>query len=107
MQQFIGKNVLITTAAWFYAPDGTIHRSVWGELKAIHEASKVLGFHPSRAHANWYIEIGDMIITGCQVNYMVLCENKPDITKKVKSFSTTAEHGLKEFEEPNTVYISE
>lgn len=78
MQHFINQKVLITTSNWFYAPDGRQYRGVWGELKAIHEAGKALGFIPNRAHANWFLEVGDMIIMGCQVMYIVQCNQYTD-----------------------------
>lgn len=68
---FVGKKVLITTNGWFFAPDGCEYRAVFGTLKAIHEVGKTLGFIPNRAHANWFLEVGNMMIMGCQVMYVV------------------------------------
>lgn len=70
MNDFIGKKVLITTQGWFYGKDGKQYRAIHGTLKAVHESAKTLGFIPNRAHANWYFEIGDMVIMGCQVLYV-------------------------------------
>ncbi len=32
------------------------------------------GFTPHRSHANWVLNIGNMTITGCQVNYAIECD---------------------------------
>lgn len=79
MQDFIDKKVLITTQNWFLAPDGKEYMGVYGTLKAIHEAGKTLGFIPNRSHANWFLEIGDMIIMGCQVMYITACPEEPNL----------------------------
>ena len=78
MKNLIGENVLITCGNWFYAPDGKQYRAVWGPLFSISEAKDKLGFSPGRAHANWFIEIGNMVITGCQVNYCLHCPEQPE-----------------------------
>lgn len=79
MKELIGKKVLITCSAWFYAPDGKLYKGVWGTLKNIVEAKEAFGFIPSRSHANWFIEVGNVVITGCQVNYLVQCPVAPDM----------------------------
>lgn len=79
MKNFIGKKCLITTQQWFIAPDGKDYTAAYGTLKAIHEAGKTLGFIPNRSHANWFIEIGDMIIMGCQVMYITVCTEEPNL----------------------------
>ena len=100
MKDFVGKNILITTTAWFYAPDGKQYRAVWGELKEIHEAGKSLGFVPNRAHANWFFEIGKMFVTGCQVQYIIQCDEKPN-TERVVDWQTG--EGYKEFDRPTAI----
>jgi hypothetical protein len=78
IDNYVGKKVLVTTDSWFVGPDGKDHMAVWGTLKGVHEAGKHLGFIPNRAHANWFYEIGSMIIMGCQVKYLCLCEKQPE-----------------------------
>jgi arginase family enzyme len=78
IDKYIGHKVLITTDSWFVGPDGADHSAVWGTLNGVYEAGKHLGFIPNRAHANWYYEIGGMIIMGCQVKYFVLCPEAPE-----------------------------
>jgi hypothetical protein len=71
MQNKIGKNVLCTTESWFLAPDGREYKAVFGKLKGIHSSEKTLGFSPNRTHTNWFLEIGNMSIAGCQIMYVV------------------------------------
>ena len=102
MKHYVGKEVLITTQAWFHRPDGTQARAVWGTLKAVHTTQEALGFTPSRTHTNWVIEIGEMMITGCQIQYITLCPEPPNFGK-VLDYST--EGGVyKEFEKPSPIY---
>lgn len=74
-KEYLGKNVLITTQEWFFAPNGRQYRAVWGTLKAIKQAEESLGIRPNARSVNWYVEIGNMTIAGCQINYAVLSEN--------------------------------
>jgi hypothetical protein len=101
---FINQNVLCTCQSWFIAPDGVQYRAIWGKLKAIHEAGKTLGFIPNRSHANWYYEIGEAMIMGCQVLYLIKCEEEP-ATGPVKDYSADASSGIKEYERPSLIYI--
>lgn len=104
MKDFIGQKVLITTSGWFFAPDGTEYRSVYGTLKAVHEAGKTLGFIPNRSHANWFIEIGNMIIMGCQVMYITRTDNP--VLGPVKTWSMK-ECVVTEYERPTMIYNSD
>lgn len=70
----VGKNVLITTVDWFYAPNGKQYRAVWGKLTDIKTAESSLGIRPNGRSTNWYVEIGDMTIAGCQVNYAIVSD---------------------------------
>ena len=67
----IGCNYLITTDAWFIAPDGNNYRAVFGELRAIQTDAEHLGIQTNRHSSNWYIVIGNMAIAGCQVHYAI------------------------------------
>ena len=67
----IGKNVLVTTDNWFYAPDGRSYRAAFGTLKAIKSAEDTLGIRTNARSTNWYMEIGNLTIAGCQINYVV------------------------------------
>jgi len=106
MLALINKKVLITTQNWFTAPDGKDYKSCWGTLKAIHEAGKSLGFIPNRSHANWFIEVGNMIIMGCQVMYVIDCPEKPKM-EMVKAWTSHAEKGIIEYDRPTIIYMAE
>ena len=103
MKNLIGKNVLITTQDWFVAPNGSEYKACYGELKGVHEAGKTLGFIPNRSHANWYIEIGNMIIMGCQVMYVIEAPERPNFSI-AKAWSSIPEGGIKEYERPCLIY---
>lgn len=101
MQGFLNKKVLITTNSWFYGKDGKQYRAVHGTLKGIHEAGKTLGFIPNRSHANWFIEVGEMVIMGCQVMYIVECEE----VHTGNVIEWTGEKDSKEYERPSAIYV--
>jgi hypothetical protein len=79
---------------------------VWGELKAVHEVKEIFGFVPSRIHANWTIEIGSMIIMGCQVLYVSLCPTRPE-ENEVKDWKIADDGKLIEYKRPSTIHFSE
>ncbi len=106
MKEFLNQKVIITTSNWFYAPDGKNYRAVWGTLKGVHAAKDVLGFTVNASHANFYIEIGTMVIAGCQALYCMQCDNKPDFEKVSHSMYDSAT-GYKVIERSNEIYLSE
>jgi hypothetical protein len=73
-----GETYLITTSGWFIAPDGEQYRSVWGKCY-IYTTEEILGFTPIRPSTNWFLNIGGMIIAGCQIHYIIKCESKPQV----------------------------
>ena len=105
MLDFVHKKVLITTHNWFYAPDGKQYRAVHGTLKAIHEAGKTLGFIPNRSHANWFVEIGNMVIMGCQVMYIVQAENV-EHSPIIPDMKREDDGTIKNIQEPNRIYFT-
>lgn len=80
--------------------------AVWGTLKGIHAAKDVLGFTVNASHANFYVEIGNTAIAGCQALYCVRCDNPP-IYEKVGHSMYSTEKGYVEIERSNEIYISE
>lgn len=106
MLEYVGKKVLITTSNWFIAPDGIQYKAVHGTLKGVHEAGKSLGFIPNRSHANWFIEVGDMVIMGCQVMYVVKTEtvNTGDV-EEWKSESDSIGKAVK-YLKPTSIYLT-
>jgi hypothetical protein len=106
MNEFLNCKVLITTCNWFYGTDGKQYKSAWGTLKGIHEAGKTLGFIPNRSHANWFLELGSMMIMGCQVLYIIRCDEQPNIYAKVSDWVN--HYGkCSEFERPSAIFIAE
>jgi hypothetical protein len=67
----IGSKVLVTTNNWFYTPEGTQCRAVFGTVKAILTDEATLGVKTNRGATNWYVEIGNMTIAGCQIYYVI------------------------------------
>lgn len=102
MKDKIGKKVLVTCSAWFCCPDGTEAKAIHGTLKAIHMSESTLGFTPSRAHTNWFLEIGNMTVAGCQVLYLV--ESDDVNYSRVPNWHSDANVGIKEFERPSIIY---
>lgn len=98
---------LITTDAWFYAPDGKVYRSVWGDVQIV--ADTVLGIKTNARSSNWYAKVGTeenhVIVAGCQIHYATKCPNKPN-TDKVNDYSIEA-GVFKEYERPCGIYIAE
>ena len=67
----IGKGALITTDNWFIAPDGCQYRCVWGIIRSVNDSEQVLGIKTNSKSTNWYVEIGNMTLAGCQIHYAV------------------------------------
>jgi hypothetical protein len=73
-----GEYYLVNTDGWWYAPDGIQYKAIWGKASII-KTEEALGFTPIRPSTNWFICIGNMIIAGCQIHYLMKCPNKPSI----------------------------
>ena len=71
------EKVLVTTDNWFRAPDGEQYNAVFGTVKGVKNDEETLGIKTNRGSTNWYLEIGNMFVAGCQIHYVV----------KTKSFS--------------------
>lgn len=67
----VGDKVLVTTDAWFFAPNGEMYRAVFGTVKGIHTSENTLGVKTNARSTNWYAEIGNMLLAGCQIHYCV------------------------------------
>lgn len=70
----VGKKCLITTDCWFVAPDGKEYKSVFGTVRAILSSEQSLGVKTNSKSTNWYVEIGNMLIAGCQIHYAFACD---------------------------------
>lgn len=80
MKTEIGKKYLVTTDEWFIAPDGEQYRAVFGTVRSIESDKDALKIATNRHSSNWYLTIGDMLIAGCQIHYVIRCDsasNKP------------------------------
>ncbi|HBH48687.1 MAG TPA: hypothetical protein DDX98_08600 [Bacteroidales bacterium] len=106
---FIKDNYyLVTTNDWFYGPDGSQYKAVWGRVEILKD--ETLGIKNERGHANWFVAVGRgessrAIIAGCQIHYAVECP-EPPISTHTKHWT---EQGGKcsEYLAPNPVYIAE
>jgi len=71
----IGQKFLVTLDNWFYAPDGKHYRAAFGTLRAVLSAEDALGIKPNGRSTNWYMQVGDLLIAGCQVHFAIRCES--------------------------------
>ena len=100
-----GDKVLITTNEWFYAPDGQQYRAVFGTFNGIKSQEDVLGIKANRGTAGYSIEIGNMIISGCQINYITKtdeCSNQD-----LRHFDSSVESGVKFYHVPSAIYFAD
>jgi hypothetical protein len=100
-----GQRALITTDNWFYAPDGRTYRAVFGTVHAVRTAEESLGVKPNGRSTNWYIEIGNMTIAGCQVHYALRTDSCN--LGQAQDFSESSEHGVREFARPSHIYFAD
>lgn len=97
----VGDKALITLDNWFYAPDGRQYKAVHGTVKAVLGSEETLGIRTNARSTNWYVEIGDMTIAGCQIHYLVktdACSFDPAMDY------ATGESGLREYMRPSNIY---
>ena len=71
---WLGKKVLITTDNYFYAPDGESYKAAHGTLIAILSDKETLGIPTNAKSTNWYVQLGNLLIGGCQIHYAILCD---------------------------------
>lgn len=101
----IGKKALITADNWFYAPDGKQYRAVFGTVKSIKTAEETLGIKPNGKSTNWYVEIGNMTIAGCQIHYAIRTD-KCNLDR-AGDWTTKSDVGVTEFETPSKIYFAD
>lgn len=73
MRLEIGETALITTEDWFIAPDGKQYKSVFGTVHSVLSSEETLGVKTNARSTNWYVEIGNMTVAGCQIHYAIRC----------------------------------
>jgi hypothetical protein len=76
-----GKKYLVTTDNWFIAPDGNQYRCAWGTCN-LKTTQEIFNFTPLKPSTNWFMEVGGngkkIIIGGCQIHFVIECENLPE-----------------------------
>jgi hypothetical protein len=97
----VGSTVLITTNNWFYGPDGREYRGVFGTVKAVRSDDETLGIKTNRNATNWYVEVGSMVIAGCQIFYVVACDVPPP--ERATAWSVDA-GSYKEYDRPTVIF---
>lgn len=101
----VGENYLITCDNWFYNPVGEQCRAVWGEVKAILNDSEALGIKTNRGSTNWFVQIGDTIVAGCQIHFAVKCEREPPLTVKHSEYDKDSSKVIS-YSLPSSVHIA-
>lgn len=96
-----GDKCLITTDNYFVAPDGIQYRSVFGTIRSVLDPEKVLGIKTNRNSTNWFVEIGNMIIAGCQIHYMMKTASVNFDRVKDASWDASS---YNEYERPTLIY---
>ena len=71
----VGSRVLITTSNWFYGPDGRMYNAVHGTVMAIKDDEQTLGIRTNRNSTNWYVQVGNITIAGCQIHYAIRADS--------------------------------
>ena len=100
-----GEKALVTVDNWFYAPDGCQYRAIFGTVRAVRTAEDSLGIKPNGRSSNWYLEIGNMTIAGCQVHYALRtdqCHAGP-----APDWTSSPERGLTEYQRPSAIYFAD
>jgi hypothetical protein len=102
-----GQRYIITTNAWFYAPDGEQYRGAWGTCH-LSKIEDVFGFTPVRPSTNWYLTVGsgehEIVIAGCQIHYAVRCEQVPEDKYRGKTV-TDKDTGVEK--SASSIYLAE
>lgn len=70
----VGKTYLVNSKEFFRGDDGRAYQAVWGTLNGIVDAEEMLGIKTNRNTSNWYVDIGNMQIAGCQVHQVIRCD---------------------------------
>jgi hypothetical protein len=98
----LGKKFLITTDDWFRAPNGRNYKSVYGTVKGVLSSEETLGIKTNAKSTNWYVQIGNMIVAGCQIHYAIETEhvNLGKFTNQLYNI----EHGAKLVEVDSEIY---
>lgn len=101
----VGKMALVTVDNWFYAPDGKNYRAVFGRVKGCFTAEDTLGIRPNGKSTNWYLEIGNVTIAGCQIHYAI----QTDVCSRERAtdWQADAANGVKEYDRACAIYFAD
>jgi hypothetical protein len=98
---------LITTDAWFLAPDGKQYKSAWGEVEILSDS--ILGIKTNLKSTNWFAKVGSLekhiIIAGCQIHYA--CKSKTKPNDGLASDYQIEAGELKIYDRPSQIYCAE
>ena len=98
---------LITTDAWFIAPDGKQYKAAWGECEIM--SDNLLEIATNRNSTNWFVKVGSIskhvIIAGCQIHYAVKSEECPEISD-VEDWHADGVN-FNKYLRPTQIYIAE
>lgn len=97
----IGAKALITTDNWFITPSGEQYRAAFGTIRAVRSSEDALGVRTNAKSTNWYIELGHLLIAGCQIHYAIQTDHAN--LKPFQSWKDTPE-GVAQFEKPSSIY---
>ena len=70
----VGEKYLLNCDNWFLAPDGQSYKAVHGTVACVYSDDEIMGVKTNRHSSDWFIVIGNMIISGCQVHYCIKTE---------------------------------
>lgn len=97
----VGKKALISTNDWFTGTDGKLYKAAFGTVKAVIDSQQALGIRTNARSTNWYVEIGNMTIAGCQIHYAI----RTDICELGSSESYDVKDGaVVKYQQPSRVY---
>jgi hypothetical protein len=105
MEFKIGQKILITTDNWFYAPNGNSYKAVYGTVKKILKTENFLSVKRDNRTASWGIEIGNMIIAGCQIHYAIATDYCSDLS--ALGWDANSEFGCKTYYRPCSIYFAD
>lgn len=97
----VGKKALITTNNWFVAPNGRQYRAVFGTIIRVASAEETLGIKTNARSSNWYVEIGNTTVAGCQIHYGIRTD---ECNLGYASEFSTHDGIIKEYMRPSTIY---
>lgn len=102
----IGKKALISCDNWFIAPDGCEYKAVFGTIKSVRTSEETLGVKTNAKSTNWYVEIGNMTVAGCQIHYAI-CTDTCN-TGGAQGWSIDPrKDGAYTYERPSLVYFAD